>query len=73
MNEDEARDVLREAGYLVDVLWSKDDIRFQAANNEVTLTEDEVDEVAEDLINNFDANLGICWDQIDISIGNVKN
>ena len=72
MTENKAKDVLKEAGYLVDVLWSKDDIRHQANDDAIILTDEEVDEVAEELQSNFDANLGICWDTISIYIDNLK-
>ena len=69
--EDSARQVLKNAGYLVDVLWSKDDILFQAANDDVTLTENQVDEVADRLQDEFDANYGINWDTISMRIQEV--
>ena len=73
MSENEARDILRELGYLVDVLWSKDDIRQQASNNDIKLTEDDVNEIAERIQHRFDADLGINWDNIHYHILEVKN
>jgi len=56
---DQARETLREAGYLVDVLWSKDDIRGHAKGLNMEITEEQVDEVADLLQRKFNAEFGI--------------
>jgi len=72
-DKDQARATLKKAGYLVDVLWHKDDIRQQANNLElpVELTDDQVDDVADHLMENFDANYGIDWTAIELAIQHI--
>jgi hypothetical protein len=50
-------------GYIL-VFWHKDDIVQEAKRMGVTLTEEQIDIVADELVNNFDANNGLSWDTI---------
>jgi hypothetical protein len=38
---------------------------------EVTLTEDEMEDVLHDVANSFDANYGIAWDNFEMAIQDV--
>jgi hypothetical protein len=51
-------------GY-IHAFWNKDDIRDSADRLNVTLTEEEVDKIAEKIANYWDAEVGINWHVIE--------
>ena len=55
--------------------WSRDDIIGEAKDHcncgANPLTEDQVDDVLCELVDNFDAEKGICWDTIRCAIDSV--
>ena len=53
------------------ILWGRDDVIGQTANNDVNLTDDEIDEVLYCLSIKHDATIGVSWDTIDFWIGEV--
>jgi len=59
----EARELLRTHGYVVDGLWSKDDIKQQAEAMDIELTPEQVDNIFVNM-GQFDAEVGINWDFI---------
>ncbi|HNG68615.1 MAG TPA: hypothetical protein PLP63_06705 [Saprospiraceae bacterium] len=60
----EARELLRIHGYVVDGLWSKDDISPRAEEMGIHLTPEQVDNIFSKM-GKFDAELGINWDFIE--------
>ena len=50
---------------IVDMYWCGEDISQQAEQRGITLTEEQVGEIADVLACKHDANMGINWDQID--------
>lgn len=60
----EARELLRLHGYVVDGLWSKDDISPRAEEMGIHLTPEQVDNIFSKM-GKFDAELGINWDFIE--------
>ena len=50
--------------------WHEDDVRTQADNMDIELTDDEVNHVIT-FLEDTDANLGINWDSIQIAINHV--
>jgi len=71
INSEELIKELKERGY-VRHLWHRDDIIYQAECDEVELTDEEIDEVAELLERKTDANIGINWEVISMWISEVK-
>jgi hypothetical protein len=56
---------------LVYDMFCEDDIKEQAADMEVTLTDEQVTEVIEWLERKADATQGMCWETIDYTIQQV--
>lgn len=57
-------------GY-VRVFWNDQDIRMQASEMDVELTDGQVGDVAQHLVENFDASVGLSWDSIEDAINQV--
>lgn len=55
--------LLKRNGY-IDALWSLEDIEYQAKEDKVCLTEQEIKDVANWLARKHDACVGINWDVI---------
>lgn len=56
------------------VLWNKEDIVVTAKERfDITLTDEQVNEVVESIENSFDANVGVNWDVIADNIDYVIN
>jgi len=56
------------------VLWNKEDIVVTAKERfDITLTEEQVNEVVESIESSFDANVGVNWDVIADNIDYVIN
>ena len=56
------------------VLWNKEDIVVTAKERfDVTLTDEQVNEVVESIESSFDANVGVNWDVIADNIDYVIN
>tara|TARA_B100000035_G_C21017696_1_gene562695 strand:+ start:653 stop:880 length:228 start_codon:yes stop_codon:yes gene_type:complete len=53
--------------------WLIEDVVFACADMEVTLTEEEMEEVLYMVADGFDANHGICWENFYICIGQVDS
>ena len=75
MNIEEAKKVLEEAGYLLDICWTVQDIKDAVTTDYDSSLFDEEDynDIATHLINSFDANDGVTWDTIDIAIRDLIN
>ncbi len=65
-----AKEILAKNGY-VKHFWHVDDINHQANQDEVELTDDEVNKVI-GMLENIDCNEGINWDTISVAINEVK-
>lgn len=64
---------LCDRGY-IRVLWNKEDIVVTAKERfDITLTDEQVNEVVESIENSFDANVGVNWDVIADNIDYVIN
>lgn len=48
--------------------WHVEDVESVCEQMEVTLTEDEKEEVLHSVANSFDANYGIAWDNFEMAI-----
>ncbi len=58
----------------IKVFWNKEDIEVSAQSRfNITLTEEQVNEVVESIENSFDANVGVNWDVIADNIDYVIN
>ena len=56
------------------VFWNKEDIEVSAQSRfNITLTEEQVNEVVESIESSFDANVGVNWDVIADNIDYVIN
>ena len=56
------------------VLWNKEDVVVTAGERfNITLTDEQVNEVVESIENSFDANVGVNWDVIADNIDYVIN
>jgi len=53
--------------------FNLEDIRCQAANDDVALTDDQVLDVMNYLQHHFDASIGINWDVISLAIREIAN
>lgn len=69
-SDDQLIKELQDRGYLR-VLWHRDDILKVAEENDVTLTDDEINDIITDLEQNHDANYGLSWDTINDVLTNV--
>jgi hypothetical protein len=69
-SDDQLIQELQDRGY-IRVLWHKDDILKVAEENEVTLTDDEINMIIEDIEESHDANYGLDWDFISMKIDSV--
>lgn len=50
------------------IIWNIDDVKVQALNHEIKLTDEEARDILDTTIHRFDANIGISWDVIDVHI-----
>lgn len=48
----------------IKIIWNTDDVLLRADELGVQLTEEEADNILDDLYNYHDASIGICWDVI---------
>jgi hypothetical protein len=62
----QAKETLKRAGYL-NVYWHVDDILQQAEEMEITLTDEQLNDVILE-VENTDQNIGVNWDIIEIAI-----
>lgn len=51
--------------------WHLDDVEMMCEQMEVTLTEEEMEDVLHTVANSFDANYGIAWDNFEFAIQQV--
>jgi uncharacterized protein YpuA (DUF1002 family) len=56
---------LCKRGY-IRVLWQKDDVKEQAQNRGIDLTDKQVNEIVRLIERQHDCNVGLSWDVIDI-------
>ena len=62
------------AGDTIAIIWSAEDVIYQAANmreDPIILTEEEIQSVLESLTNKHDATIGVNWDTIEYNIDNI--
>ena len=56
------------------VFWNKEDVAITAGERfNITLTDEQVNEIVESIENSFDANVGVNWDVIADNIDYVIN
>jgi hypothetical protein len=48
----------------IKIIWNTEDILIRAEELNVELTEHEADNILDELYENHDASIGICWDVI---------
>ena len=51
--------------------WHIEDVEMMCEQMEVTLTEDEMEDVLHTVANSFDANYGITWDSFEYAINSI--
>jgi hypothetical protein len=51
--------------------WHIEDVKMMCEQMEVTLTEDEMEDVLHTVANSFDANYGITWDSFEYAIESI--
>lgn len=73
LKEIQTEDLIQEllSRGFIRVLWNKDDIINTAFNLGVTLTDEQVDEVVDNIEHRFDANIGVNWNIIEYHIKNL--
>lgn len=73
LKEIQTEDLIQEllSRGFIRVLWNKDDIINTAFNLGVTLTDEQVDDVANAIEHRFDANIGVNWNVIEYHINNI--
>jgi hypothetical protein len=54
----------------IEIKWCTDDVIFQADNMDIELTEEQADDILDDLAHYHDASIGINWDVISFHIEN---
>lgn len=54
--------------YQITIIWNQDDVRHQASQMGVTLTDEQIIAVLDHVEHNHDANFGISWDTIQWAI-----
>ena len=54
------------------IVWSIDDVLYQAQNDEVSITEDEARHILNMMEKHHDASIGISWETISIYISEYK-
>lgn len=54
--------------YKITITWGDDDVRHQASQMGVTLTDEQIINVLNLVDNNHDAALGVTWDTIESAI-----
>jgi hypothetical protein len=76
LKEIETEELIQELcsrGY-IRVLWNKEDIEMTAQSRfDITLTNEQVNEVVESIESSFDANVGVNWDVIADNIDYIIN
>jgi len=51
--------------------WHIEDVEMMCEQMEVTLTEDEMEDVLHSVANSFDSNYGITWDSFEYAIESI--
>jgi hypothetical protein len=69
---EQAKEVLKNHGYIA-CFWTKEDIEYQAKQDSIELTEEDVETIADNIERNFDATIGVNWDVISAHIYMHKN
>lgn len=69
---EQAKEILKQHGYLVKNLWNKTDITDRAKDLDMVLTADEISEIAFNIEQRFDATYGITWDVIDLHLDEMR-
>lgn len=54
----------------IEIKWSTEDVLFRAEDMGVTLTEEQGDQILQDVFDNHDADVGVSWAVIDFHIEN---
>jgi ferric iron reductase protein FhuF len=76
LKEIETEELIQELcsrGY-IRVLWNKEDIEMTAQTRfDITLTNEQLNEVVESIESSFDANVGVNWDVIADNIDYIIN
>jgi hypothetical protein len=68
---EKAKQILKDNGY-IPYFWHKQDIIDKAIEDEIELSDEQVDEIAL-YLEKIDANVGINWYSIEIAIDEVVN
>lgn len=69
----EAIDTIESDDEQITIIWSIDDVKEQATNDGVVITDTQAREVLKSLKSNHDANDGISWGTISAAIQNIIN
>lgn len=70
MNVEQAKQVLKEAGYF-SLYFQKDDISLRACEMGTPLTPEQIDDVVSYIENKIGADIGINWDTIEYAIQEI--
>jgi hypothetical protein len=54
----------------IEIKWSTEDVLFRAEDMGVTLTEEQGDQILQNVFDNHDADVGVSWVVIDFHIEN---
>lgn len=63
-------DELERRGF-IRVFWNKEDVMLKAEHMGITLSEEQVEDVMQNIRDDFDANIGVNWDVIRYHIENL--
>ena len=54
----------------IEIRWSTEDVLMQADNMNIDLTEEQADDILDNILHHHDACVGINWDVIEFHIDN---
>jgi hypothetical protein len=57
----------------ISIIWATEDVIMRAEELGIELTEQEADEILDDLLRHHDCQIGICWDTVGIYINQYKS
>ena len=62
--------LLAKRDFQIYIVWTKNDVMEQANRQGIELNENDCIEILESIENNYDANLGVTWETVDVGIEN---
>lgn len=57
----------------ISITWSADDVRYQARERGMIITDAQTSDILQQMQRNHDASIGISWDVIDVYLDALKS